>query len=520
MKSFLVWSVSFLVCVVAQPQPPQGHFVETFDATWEQRWHVSHATKVENEDVFLYDGEWSVTLPSKPVTNSTPGLMAGSVAKRHGISAMFPTPLTFDAQDVVIHYELKLENGLECGGAYIKLLSVGEFQHEEFNDQTPYTIMFGPDKCSHNKVHFIFRHVNPLDGSIEEKHMSPTPAIKSDRRSNAYTLVLRPDNTFSMYINMEESESGSLLESFSPPVNPPKEIDDPLDVKPSDWIDDDMMDDPDEVKPEDWDENAPYQIADPDAVMPGDWLENEPLTVADPDSIKPADWDDDEDGDWEPTTIANPACEVVSGCGEWHRPIIVNPDYKGKWYPQRIPNPAYKGEWVPRQIPNPGFFEDFQPFKTMTPIAGIGIELWTMQNGIIFNNFYIGSSFEDVQAFYQQTTAVKNAQEAQADESENTSSFSDSLDKVWAELERFFTNVMVDPVDAVQQQAGVAVVLVVFPLGVFLILAAVLYGGPDERQESMHPTVPVAQRAQREQKEQENKEKKGEKTAEKEAKKN
>ena len=32
--------------------------------------------------------------------------------------------------------------------------------------------MFGPDKCgSNNKVHVIFRHANPLNGSIEEKHL-------------------------------------------------------------------------------------------------------------------------------------------------------------------------------------------------------------------------------------------------------------------------------------------------------------------------------------------------------------
>ena len=30
--------------------------------------------------------------------------------------------------------------------------------------QTPYTIMFGPDKCgSDSKLHFIFRHTNPLN---------------------------------------------------------------------------------------------------------------------------------------------------------------------------------------------------------------------------------------------------------------------------------------------------------------------------------------------------------------------
>lgn len=43
-------------------------------------------------------------------------------------------------------------------------------------------------------------------------------------------------------------------------------------------------------------------------------------------------------------------CEDGPGCGEWVRPMIPNPKYKGKWYAPMIDNPAYKGEWKPRQI--------------------------------------------------------------------------------------------------------------------------------------------------------------------------
>lgn len=43
---------------------------------------------------------------------------------------------------------------------------------EEFSDKTPYSIMFGPDKCGGtNKVHLIFRYKNPKTGEVEEKHM-------------------------------------------------------------------------------------------------------------------------------------------------------------------------------------------------------------------------------------------------------------------------------------------------------------------------------------------------------------
>ena len=47
-----------------------------------------------------------------------------------------------------------LPDGLECGGAYMKLLQDNKKLHaEEFSNTSPYVIMFGPDKCgATNKV--------------------------------------------------------------------------------------------------------------------------------------------------------------------------------------------------------------------------------------------------------------------------------------------------------------------------------------------------------------------------------
>ncbi len=49
----------------------------------------------------------------------------------------------------------------------MKLLTAGaEKNLREFRDKTPYTIMFGPDKCGlTSKVHFILRYINPKNGS-------------------------------------------------------------------------------------------------------------------------------------------------------------------------------------------------------------------------------------------------------------------------------------------------------------------------------------------------------------------
>jgi hypothetical protein len=74
-------------------------------------------------------------------------------AKHYGISKVLPVAVD-PASDLVLQYELKLTNGLSCGGAYLKFLTAEEsFTPEGLKDNTPYTVMFGPDKCGDtNKV--------------------------------------------------------------------------------------------------------------------------------------------------------------------------------------------------------------------------------------------------------------------------------------------------------------------------------------------------------------------------------
>ena len=101
-----------------------------------------------------------------------------------------------------------------------------------------FLVVFGPDKCgTTNKVHFIFRHKNPKTGVFEEKHLNAPPPAKITKTSALYTLIVRPDNSYEILINSESAKKGSLLEDFTPPVNPPKEINDPNDKKPENWVD-------------------------------------------------------------------------------------------------------------------------------------------------------------------------------------------------------------------------------------------------------------------------------------------
>ena len=263
-------------------------------------------------------------------------------------------------------------DGLECGGAYLKLVRNKALNQEEFGNTTPYVVMFGPDKCGHtNKVHFIFNHKNPKTGEYEEKHLTSPPTAKIVKTTELYTLIVNSsDNTYTIKVNNEEIKTGSLFEDFTPPVNPEKEIDDPKDSKPDTWVDTARVPDPEATKPEDWDEEAPFEVIDEEAEIPEDWLVDEPTTVADPEAEKPADWEDEEDGDWIPPTVPNPKCGDVSGCGPWTKPMKKNPDYKGKWDAPLIDNPDYKGVWAPRKIKNPDYYEDKNP-GYLEPIGGV-----------------------------------------------------------------------------------------------------------------------------------------------------
>ena len=262
----------------------------------------------------------------------------------------------------------------------MKLLRENKALHqEEFSNTTPYVIMFGPDKCGHtNKVHFIFNHKSPKTGEYEEKHLSSPPTAKITKTTELYTLIVHPNNTYVIEMNGENVKEGSLLEDFTPAVNPPTEIDDPKDKKPEDWVDEARIPDPDATKPEDWDEDAPFEIVDEEATQPDDWLADEPTTIPDPEAQKPEDWDDEEDGDWVAPTVPNPKCADVSGCGPWTKPMKKNPDYKGKWTAPFIDNPAYKGVWAPRKIKNPNYFEDKHP-ANFEPIGAVSFLSTTIE---------------------------------------------------------------------------------------------------------------------------------------------
>jgi calreticulin len=280
-------------------------------------------------------------------------------------------PVTNEGKDFVVSLSVKHEQGLDCGGGYVKLFH--DTEATAFDGDTAYHLMFGPDQCgSSKKVHIIFNYKG------ENLLWKKEPRYPDDKLTHVYTVVVHPDNTYEFYLDQEKKESGKLEEDWA--FLAPKEIDDAEDKKPESWVDDAQMADPEDTKPEGHDD--------------------EPKEIADPNAEKPDDWDTEEDGEWE-------------------APMVPNPKFKGEWSPKMIPNPEYKGVWAPKQVPNPKYQPDEELYKIQKPIEHVGIDVWQVKSGSIFDNIIIGDSLDEVNAIVDQTwKATKDAEKKALDDKE------------------------------------------------------------------------------------------------------
>merc|ERR1711972_1290272 len=193
--------------------------------------------------------------------------------------------------------------------------------------------------------------------------------------SHVYRMTLKPDNTVRVDIDEEKIYEGSLKEDWE--ILKPKEISDPDDKKPEDWVDDSMIDDPEDQKPADWVEEK---------------------RIVDPEAKKPDDWDDEEDGEWE-------------------APMKDNPAYKGEWYVKRISNPAYKGFWEAKKIANPEYEDDDALYK-FDDFSFIGFDLWQVKGGTIFDNIIITDDQAEADAFAKKWKVLNDVEKAKVLEQE------------------------------------------------------------------------------------------------------
>merc|ERR1712139_307935 len=178
--------------------------------------------------------------------------------------------------------------------------------------------------------------------------------------SHLYRLILKPDNTVRVEIDQEKIYEGSIKEDWE--VLKPKEIDDPEDKKPDDWV--------------------------------------EEKRIVDAEAKKPDDWDDEEDGEWE-------------------APMKDNADYKGDWHVKRISNPAYKGVWEAKKIANPEYVDDDSVYK-YEDFGFLGFDLWQVKGGTIFDNIIITDDKSEADSFAKKSkdlSEVEKAKKKEEDES-------------------------------------------------------------------------------------------------------
>ncbi|NWH96403.1 CLGN protein, partial [Aegithalos caudatus] len=145
--------------VVYQTPKPTGevYFTETFDEGFSSKAVISLLQTVFFQTLCVCVlGRWEVEELKENTVPGDKGLVLKSVAKYHAISAMLTKEFVFDDKPLIVQYEVNFQKGIDCGGAYIKLLSSSnDLNLEYFFDKTPYTIMFGPEKCGEDyKLHF------------------------------------------------------------------------------------------------------------------------------------------------------------------------------------------------------------------------------------------------------------------------------------------------------------------------------------------------------------------------------
>lgn len=215
--------VFFAICL-AKIGSAKIYFEDRFLEGSIEKWHIS---KRDHEDLGVCEF-------AKPVERfdekEDGGLKTTQNARFYRYSSPFTEPLPTKDKSICVQFTVKHEQDIDCGGGYVKLLGES-FDPDDFHGDSPYEIMFGkrlvkclmlilgPDICGYDKkmVHVIFSHKG--QNYLVKKDIT----CKSDVLSHLYTLVVKPDNTFEVFIDQKSVEKGSLEDDFDMLL--PKKID-------------------------------------------------------------------------------------------------------------------------------------------------------------------------------------------------------------------------------------------------------------------------------------------------------
>ncbi|KAH0790621.1 Calreticulin family protein [Histomonas meleagridis] len=342
MFSFIFWKLIF----------SEVYFEERFDRGWEKRWIKSSRVSPGQ-----HLGRFRVSAGSYYYNRRLQrGLQTVDDGSEYLISSKFKQCFNTTGKDLIFQFSLKLENKIEHGQAYLKLLP-STFNPTQFSRKSPYRILFGPDFRGWDRRHLDFRISR---NRTEYKTYEPILAF-NDQFTHVYTLIIYSNQTYKMLKDNFTDIESTLEEAFG--YCQPRYIPDPYEVKPQDWEERESIEDPDDISPE-FNKEIPQFIADETAT-------------------RPTDWDDAINGIWTP-------------------PLVANPEYRSEWTPRRIPNPAFRGEWKPKMINNPEYDPDVH-FGKPEDLCYVGIDVSQDVSGSIWDNILVTDDFEYAQKMMEET---------------------------------------------------------------------------------------------------------------------
>ncbi|KAK2962777.1 putative Calnexin like protein [Blattamonas nauphoetae] len=325
---------------------------EEFDYTWRDRWVDSTTHEDEGKR-----GTFVWAAPEKKFDKeASKGIKTSEDSKFYHISRDIGSTFSSVGKTLIISYTVSHTQKLDCGGSYIKIFEEG-FDQAKFSGDDQYAIMFGPDDCrsTNDKVHVI------LHKGGENRAMKTKIKTKNDKNTHLYTLIFHKNHSVEVRIDEHTELLKDMHEEWS--YFPASRIRDSTAKQPSDWDDRPLIVDETDVKPADWD--VPEYI--------------------ETNTEKPADWDEEKDGKW-----------IV--------PLKRNPLFKGEWKPKMIPNPSYSGgKWEQPWIDNPEIVDDTEKDFGFEKLRYVGIDVWQVQSGTIFDNIFIGDDLVEYEAFVNAT---------------------------------------------------------------------------------------------------------------------
>lgn len=281
-------------------------------------------------------------------------------------------PFSSKGRPLVLQYTVKHEQKMDCGGGYVKVFPAGVDQRQ-LNKKSPYYIMFGPDICGYDITKV---HVI-LQFKNQYHENKKSIRCKVDGYTHLYTLVLRPDLSYEVRIDGRVAESGDIEYDWN--LESLKSAAKKTDTEQRGW------------EQKDWDK----QFLEAGAGAPSDW--NSKL-----------------DGDM-----------------EMQAPLLQKPPYQDGLKPEGIDSNV----WLHRKPKDANYLAE-SDLAEFDDIGAIGLELWQVRSGTIFDNFLITDDEEYAQKFGKATWGETKGPEKEMDEIQGKEEMKLAREQDEAELPR------------------------------------------------------------------------------------